>query len=58
MIYYVDFAINERGIFNTIHSALIAAISVSECQHKAEEIRDSQLNLTNNEIHIFIEKGV
>lgn len=58
MIYYVDFAIKERGNFNTIYTALIDAISVSECQHKADEIINSQFKNIKNNIYIFIEEGV
>lgn len=55
MLYKVDFAIKIKGVFNTIQSAFIQAISVSECQDKAEEIRDTLPAYKKHHIYIFIE---
>lgn len=55
MIYEVDFAIKINNTFQTIHTAFIEAISVSECQHKAETIKDKLPHAKTEDIRIFIE---
>lgn len=58
MLYAVDFAIKLNGTFHTIHTAFIEAISVSECQHKAEEMREELPQAKTQHIRIFIEECV
>lgn len=56
MIFTVDFSIKVNGLFSTIHTALIQAISVSECMYKAECMKDEKLiEFRNQQVHIFIE---
>jgi hypothetical protein len=55
MIFPVDFAIKINDSFCTVHTALIYAQSVSECQDKAEEIRESLPQNKKHHVHIFIE---
>lgn len=54
MFYEVDFAIKVKGSFCTIHTAFIHAMSVSECQDKAEELRDTLPHAQKNDVRIFI----
>jgi hypothetical protein len=54
MLYEVDFAIKVLGSFCTVHTAFIQAISVSECQAKAEEIRNTLPQSRNHDVRIFI----
>lgn len=54
MLYEVDFAIKVNGSFSTIYTAFVQALSVSECQFKAEEIRDSLPQARNHNVQIFI----
>jgi hypothetical protein len=55
MIYPVDFSIKINHSFCTIHSELIFADSVSECQEKAENIRDHLPQHRKQHVHIFID---
>lgn len=55
MVYEVDFSIQINKTFHTIHKAFIFAVSVSECQVKAESIRDELIQSKNHHVHIFIE---
>lgn len=55
MLYKVDFSIKVNDSFCTVHKVFIFAESVSECQDKAEEIRDTIPQNENNDIRIFIE---
>jgi hypothetical protein len=40
MLFEVEFATKENGYFKTIHTALIHALTVSECRRIASEIAD------------------
>jgi hypothetical protein len=40
MLFEVEFATKENGYFETIHTALIHALTVSECRRIASEIAD------------------
>lgn len=55
MLYPVDFSIKLNGSFQTIHSELIYASSVSECQETAKSIRKELPQHQHYEVHIFIE---
>lgn len=55
MIYEVDFAIKLHGTFQTIYTAFIEAMSVSECQYKAEKIKENLPQDKTQDIRIFIE---
>lgn len=55
MIFPVDFAIKINDSFCTVHTALIFAQSVSECQDKAEKIRKNLPQFKKHNVHIFIE---
>jgi hypothetical protein len=56
MLFEVDSSIKFNTIFQTIHTAYIFANSVSECQDKAEQIREELPLNQNQQIHIFIEE--
>lgn len=57
MLFSVDFSIKVNGLFSTIYTALIHAISVSECMYKAERIKEEKLvEFKNQQVHIFIEE--
>jgi hypothetical protein len=55
MLYEVDFAIKIHSCFHTVHTAFVFADSVSECQDKAEQIREDLSQHKTNQVHIFIE---
>jgi hypothetical protein len=55
MLYEVDFSLKINGMFKSVHKAFIFADSVSECQDKAESIRDELPQNNKQYIHIFIE---
>lgn len=55
MIYPVDFSIKVNDSFCTIHSELIFANSVSECQDVAENIRETLPQYKKHHVLIFIE---
>jgi hypothetical protein len=55
MLYEVDFSVKVNGNFQTIHKEFIFADSVSECQDKAESIRDLLSQNKQQHVHIFIE---
>jgi hypothetical protein len=38
MLFEVEFVTKEKGYFETIHTALVHALSVSECRQIASEI--------------------
>jgi len=54
MLFEVDFALRINGNYQTIHTAFVAADSVSECMDKAEGIRDELPQSKNQHVHIFI----
>ncbi|WP_165571505.1 hypothetical protein [Cytobacillus praedii] len=56
MVFSVDFAIQIKGDFHTVYSALIQAESVTECKNTAQEIRENLLENSKQEILIFIEQ--
>lgn len=56
MLYAVDFSIRVNESFSTIYTALIHAISVSECMGIAEEIKDTLPENKKQHVHIFIEE--
>jgi hypothetical protein len=56
MVFEVDFSLKINGNFFEIHKALIFASSVSECQDKAEIMRNELPENKNHHIHIFIEE--
>ncbi|GAA0313606.1 hypothetical protein GCM10008967_00110 [Bacillus carboniphilus] len=58
MLFSVDFDIKINQSFSTVHTEIIPAISISECQDKAEQIREQLPLNQNNHIHIFIEEVV
>ncbi|WP_199426941.1 hypothetical protein [Thermaerobacillus caldiproteolyticus] len=51
MLFEIEFATKENGHFQTIHTALVHALNVSECRQIASEIAD-QLGTVG--IHFFI----
>jgi hypothetical protein len=51
MLFEVEFATKENGYFETIHMALIYALTVSECRTIALEIADK---LGKGGIQVFI----
>ncbi|UOE54940.1 hypothetical protein [Cytobacillus oceanisediminis] len=55
MLFSVDFTIECNGGFSTVHTALIHAMSVTECKSVAEDILEELPELTDQKIHIFIE---
>jgi hypothetical protein len=55
MLFEVDFAIKVYGSFHTVHKEFVYANSVSECQDKAEQIREDLRQHKSNQVHIFIE---
>jgi hypothetical protein len=52
MLFSVDFSIRVNGNFQTVHTELIFANSVSECKQEAMKISNT---LQQEDIHIFIE---
>jgi hypothetical protein len=58
MLFEVDFSIKINGYFQTVHKEFIFAESVSECQDKAESIREELPQNKHNHLHIFIEDMV
>jgi hypothetical protein len=55
MLFEVEFATKENGHFQTIHTALVYALSVSECRQIALEIADQ---LGNSDIQFFISEFI
>jgi hypothetical protein len=55
MLFHVDFALKVNGNFQIVHKAFIFAESVSECQDKAETVRDKLPQNKQQHVHIFIE---
>lgn len=55
MVFEVDFAVQINNSFHTVQKAFIFADSVSECQDKAESLRDELIQSKNHHVHIFIE---
>ncbi|NEX77397.1 hypothetical protein G4Z05_00585 [Bacillus thermocopriae] len=55
MLFEVDFALRINDNFLTIHKAFVLADSVSECQKKAEGIRNELPQNKLHQVHIFIE---
>jgi hypothetical protein len=55
MLFEVDFAVKINGNFQTVHKEFVFAESVSDCQDKAETIRNELLVNNNHHVHIFIE---
>jgi len=55
MIYSVDFCIKKNGIFHTICNENICALSVSECQEEAEELRNRLQKRRKHHVYYFIE---
>jgi hypothetical protein len=55
MLFEVDFAIKEKGHFKTIHTALVHALSVSECRKIALEIANQ---LGKGGIQFFISEFI
>lgn len=51
MLFEVEFAEKKNGYFETIHTALIHALTVSECRQIAFEIADQ---LGKGDIQVFI----
>lgn len=41
MVYEVEFSTQENGEYETIHTAMIHALSVTECQGIADDIANS-----------------
>lgn len=54
MIYSVDFCVKENENFQTIHTEDIAALSVSECNKVAKEIRNTLSESKNINVYYFI----
>jgi dynactin complex subunit len=54
MLFEVDYSIKINGNFQTIYKEFIFAASVSECQYKAEVIRDELHQNKQQHVHIFI----
>jgi hypothetical protein len=55
MLFEVEFATKENGYFETIHTALVYALSVSECRQIASEIADQ---LGKGGIQFFISEFI
>ncbi|NNU91845.1 hypothetical protein ETC01_00665 [Geobacillus sp. NFOSA3] len=55
MLFEVEFTIKENGSFQTIHTALVYALSVSECRQIASEIADQ---LGKGGIQFFISEFI
>lgn len=53
-MFEVDFAIKVKGSFCTVHTAFIHASSVSECQDKADELKETLPQFKDHHVHIFI----
>lgn len=56
MLFHVDFALKINSDFQIVHKAFIFAESVSDCQDKAEVIRDQLPQNKHHHVHIFIEE--
>jgi hypothetical protein len=54
MLFEVNFDLKINGNFQTIHTAFVFADSVSECQEKAESIRNELPQSKRQHVHIFI----
>jgi hypothetical protein len=55
MLYHVDFAIKINDSFQVVHKAFIFAESVSECQDKAETMREKLPQNKQHHVLIFID---
>jgi hypothetical protein len=55
MLFEVEFATKENGYFETIHTALVYALSVSECRQIASEIANQ---LGTDGIRFFISEFI
>jgi hypothetical protein len=55
MLFEVEFATKENGHFQTIHTTLVYALSVSECRQIASEIADQ---LGKGGIQFFISEFI
>lgn len=56
MLFTVDFSIKVNGLFSTIYTAFIDALTVSECKQKAEYIKEKLPENKHHHVHVFIEQ--
>jgi len=56
MIFLVDFVLNTKGKFKTLYTALVEAISVTDCHQKASELAKDIPRLQNENIQVLIEE--